>query len=115
MTLPPILPLETVRNENEPSLLLPPRRAGGSILRHHRTGGPSVRRSPRRGLPGDPADRAGGTGAGHRHDRLQRPGEGVQSGDGPSLQPADQDRKSVVSGKSVSVGLDLGGGRKIKN
>src|SRR3546814_12274043 len=30
------------------------------------------------------------------------------------FQPADRDRKSVVSGKSVSVRVDLGGSRYIK-
>src|SRR3546814_15018834 len=48
-----------------------------------------------------------------RHVAFTRP-SGAAARAGPRFRPARSDRKSVVSGKSVSVRVDPGGGRIIK-
>src|SRR3546814_14942228 len=76
-----------------------PAGAGGAGLRDH---GGVERIDPRRALLG----RSPGPGG-----QVCSPHRGADRGAGGA--PVDQDRKSVVSGKSVSVRVDLGGRRII--
>src|SRR3546814_13648906 len=53
--------------------------------------------------------------AGHRLTAAQYPGTPASAAPAPRLLARSLDRKSVVSGKSVSVRVDLGGRRILKN
>src|SRR3546814_13807446 len=73
---------------------------------------------PRRGGAGRARRRGGGEcalgGGDPLCDREHRRGAGGAGGGGPNLLQASGDRKSVVSGKSVAVSVDLGGCRLVQ-